>query len=527
MAFEQFGPFETDETNVAPSLMELMEEAIRISSFSCEENDIMDYLESVAGANLLAGAGLEVLKGDFGVIVVARGKDGVASPLILGDGHIDTVDVNAEEAEQWTTDPFEPVVEEVDGRDVIKGKGSVDQQGGYMAYLKALLEMAASIPQKQRECSIGILLTRAEEIAEGHCGMLGMKKLQELGYPLPDTIVSTEPTESKVIRGQVGRMMLDIKNLGADPTSLFKVITKLATYERTAELTGRSQGLVLVGADVHELEFTGESYSKVADRATISFDLSNKSLDEDGVACYVLDFLGDLKEGGELKDSDYSLEDNVLTVEIFGQAAHSAFPERGVNAGVAMAKLANAMEDRYPEALLRGARVGEGEIALAFKGGNLIYDYRIDVGETPDDFIGRIRGMIVEALGDEASDITIEIPVKPIELDGETHPVRQYYPGYRRSGPKERLLSEIVNGENPGGGDTPDDGSDNHPFATNLNGYKDNLSAKTEFIIFGPGDPALSHNPNEYCPVDEAELVCRSYQKFIAALFAGMDGYHA
>ncbi len=492
--------YSTGRTETVPSLVDLAKRAVEIESFSGNEAAIVDFLAEVAEE---ADAGLQVIRGPFGLVVIAEGADGKDAPLYLFDGHIDTVNVRDGEEEQWTeSGPFEPSIRpDADGVECLYGKGSVDQQGGYLAAFKAVLEMARSIPAEQRRASVGIALMRFEELAEGVAPKMACAHLEELGYGRPEGVIITEPSNSEVMIGQMGRMMLRIKGDDCSPEDLCRVIEELAKYERTSSITGRNQALVLVGGDLMD-EYGETTYSQVADRAVARLDVTGIR-DIDGVLRGIESALEALVGGQELNGFNLDVQNNIVTIEFVGQTAHSAFPEEGINAGEVMARFVRRILGDYSEAILLGGRVGEGEVSAQAMGeGVLYYDYRSDVGEDPETvFIPEIRRRLdgLELLGL----LNISLHSQTVEWDSEDREVEQHFPAW--VSPDSGLLQVVkdaVLDESEPGFEVP---TGSWVFCTNgSNGY-DGVPK----IGIGPGNPAHSHNPDERCPLDQMDRVSR------------------
>lgn len=116
------------------SIIKRWYDMIRINSVNGHEVDLADYI-----AGELRGMGLEPHYSYFPEDLEAKERPSVWTVLDSGKsgktmmliGHIDTVSVNAE---NWDTDPFEPVEKD----DVVYGRGSMDMKGGLAGILETL-----------------------------------------------------------------------------------------------------------------------------------------------------------------------------------------------------------------------------------------------------------------------------------------------------------------------------------------------------------------------------------------------------
>jgi acetylornithine deacetylase/succinyl-diaminopimelate desuccinylase family protein len=111
---------------------------VSIPSVVGEEKELAEYLASELEALGLRTRFQVVEEGRLNVI--AHWSSGRPGPILLLNGHLDTVPV----CEGWTRDPFRPIVEE--GR--LYGLGALDMKGGLaclLTALKALVEAEPSV----------------------------------------------------------------------------------------------------------------------------------------------------------------------------------------------------------------------------------------------------------------------------------------------------------------------------------------------------------------------------------------------
>ena len=169
----------------------LLEDLIRIPSFSREEDAACDHIEAWLKANGFA----DVHRTGNNLWMESESPSG--KPTILLNAHIDTV----KPASGYTRDPFTPTVE--DGK--LFGLGSNDDGGS----LVALLEAYSVLSKKAQPYRLVFSATAEEEV----CGKGGFEKLvPEVGKV--DFGVIGEPTGMDMAVAEKGLMVLDCKAHG-------------------------------------------------------------------------------------------------------------------------------------------------------------------------------------------------------------------------------------------------------------------------------------------------------------------------
>jgi len=168
---------------------------VRIRSVSMEEKEVNAEL-----ARQMEAAGFDEVRIDG--LGNAIGRIGSGPVVLAIDAHMDTVDVG--NRDNWTFDPF--VGDVVDGH--VRGRGSVDQEGGAAAFVTA--------GRIVKELGLGDRLTLlcTGTVMEEDCDGLCWKYLVEEEGIRPDMVISTEPTNLGVYRGQRGRMEIAVSFRG-------------------------------------------------------------------------------------------------------------------------------------------------------------------------------------------------------------------------------------------------------------------------------------------------------------------------
>ena len=169
---------------MSPSLA-LTEDLLRRPSVSPEDLGCLDVI-----AARLAPLGFRIERLDFGPVanLWARRRDD--GPVLCFAGHTDVVPTGPRE--EWTTDPFEPVV--IDG--VLYGRGAADMKSGLAAMVTALERFVANHPDHRG--SLAVLFTSHEEGPSVDGTRKVVEVLAARGERI-DWCVVGEPTSAKVL----------------------------------------------------------------------------------------------------------------------------------------------------------------------------------------------------------------------------------------------------------------------------------------------------------------------------------------
>ncbi len=130
------------------------------------------------------------------------GRIGNGRRILAFDGHIDTVEVG--NAANWSFDPFGGEIR--DG--FVHGRGAADQKGGVASMVTAgriLKELGVD-----RDVTLYFVGSVIEEDCDGLC----WKYIIEKDGIRPEVVVSTEPTDGGLYRGQRGRMEIEVEFKG-------------------------------------------------------------------------------------------------------------------------------------------------------------------------------------------------------------------------------------------------------------------------------------------------------------------------
>ena len=150
------------------------------------------------------------------------GYMGTGKTLIAFDGHIDTVGIG--EASNWNFDPYEGFEDE----ERIGGRGTSDQLGGIVSAVYGA-KIMKDLGLLSDEYTVLVAGTVQEEDCDGLCWQYMIKESKIR----PEFVVSTEPTDGGIYRGQRGRMEIrvDVKGIschGSAPERGDNAIYKMA-----------------------------------------------------------------------------------------------------------------------------------------------------------------------------------------------------------------------------------------------------------------------------------------------------------
>ncbi|MCP4351840.1 MAG: YgeY family selenium metabolism-linked hydrolase [Desulfobacterales bacterium] len=245
-----------------PDMTRFLRDMIRLPSESCNEKAVVERIKQ------------EMEKVGFDKVTIdpmgnVLGTIGSGKHMIAMDAHIDTVGVG--NIDNWEFDPYEGFEDD----ELIGGRGTSDQEGGMasMVYAgKIIKDMGL-----EGDYTLVVVGTVQEEDCDGLCWQYIIK---ESGLK-PEFVVSTEPTDGGIYRGQRGRMEIkvDVRGVSAHGSApergdnaIFKMGRILGELE---ELHGRLKTDDFLGKGsltVSEVFYTSPSRCAVADGCTISID---------------------------------------------------------------------------------------------------------------------------------------------------------------------------------------------------------------------------------------------------------------
>jgi putative selenium metabolism hydrolase len=246
-----------------PAMIRFLRDLIRIPGESCGE-------EGHARRILAEMEQLSFDKAYFDPQGNVIGVMGTGEKLIAFDGHIDTVGIG--EIQNWQFDPYEGYETDTE----IGGRGSSDQLGGVVSavYGAKLMKELNLIPD-------GYAVMVAGTVQEEDCDGLCWQYIHEEQHITPEFVVSTEPTDGGIYRGQRGRMEIrvEVKGVschGSAPERGDNAIYKIAEIcLELRELNERLASDPFLGKGtltVTQSFYTSPSRCAVADMAAVSID---------------------------------------------------------------------------------------------------------------------------------------------------------------------------------------------------------------------------------------------------------------
>ena len=245
-----------------PQMTQFLRDMIKMPSESCQEKAVILRIKEE-----MEKVGFDKIKIDpMGNIL---GYIGCGNTLIAMDAHIDTVGVG--NIDNWEFDPYEGYEDD----EIIIGRGASDQEGGMAAMVyagKIIKDLGL-----EGDYTLVAVGTVQEEDCDGLCWQYIIK---EFGLK-PEFVISTEPTDGGIYRGQRGRIEIKVEVKGVSAhgsapergdNAIFKMGRILGELEA---LHGRLKDDAFLGKGsltVSEIFFTSPSRCAVADGCTISID---------------------------------------------------------------------------------------------------------------------------------------------------------------------------------------------------------------------------------------------------------------
>jgi putative selenium metabolism hydrolase len=235
---------------------------IRAPSFSSKEEKVIAVIKKE-----MKKVGFDGVRVDgLGNVI---GRIGKGRRVIAFDAHIDTVYPG--DREQWRTDPFRPRIR--GGK--IWGRGTVDQKGGMAAMVCA----AKIIKELKLNDQFTIYFTGT--VMEEDCDGLCWKYLVEEEGLKPELVISTEPTNLGVYRGQRGRMEIALSFRGVSAhgsapergdNAIYKIARIALEIEKLNQRLRKDPFLGKGTVAVTEVRSSSPSLCAVSDGAGIHLD---------------------------------------------------------------------------------------------------------------------------------------------------------------------------------------------------------------------------------------------------------------
>ena len=181
-------------------LIQFCQDLVRSKSLSGNEGDVAEIIAQKMKSLGISQVSTDELGSVLGTI---KGETG---SILLFNGHMDHVP--AGNRDNWNADPYSAEIKDIDGQQVIIGRGTVDMKGA----------LAAQIFAVGMICQLGITPPGDVHIAavvheEGHEGSAMEHIVNQRGIN-PDIVILGEPTALNLSIGQRGRCELEVVTRG-------------------------------------------------------------------------------------------------------------------------------------------------------------------------------------------------------------------------------------------------------------------------------------------------------------------------
>ncbi|MDI9468625.1 MAG: YgeY family selenium metabolism-linked hydrolase [Bacillota bacterium] len=213
-----------------------------------------------------------------------------------------------------------------------------------------------------------------------------------------------------------------------------------------------------------------------------------------------------------------------IKLETFGKPAHSANPEKGINAVYKISKIIDAIQKLEPT---EHPVLGKGILELTdiksspYPGASVVpeyciatYDRRLLVGETKESVLAPLEALVAQMM---AEDPELKAKVsyavgEELCYTGETIQGERFFPGWLFD-KDEDWVQAIKKTMNEAGLDPE---ITQYNFCTNGSHYAGEAGIKT--IGCGPSLENIAHTVNEYIEISELTKIVTSYEAIMKAL---------
>ncbi len=174
-------------------MIKFLRDLVKLKGESCEEGDKAHRI--IEEMNKLGFTKAEIdPQGN------CLGYMGTGKRLIAFDGHYDTVGIG--NIDNWEFDPYDGFEDE----HLIGGRGTSDQLGGVVSAIYGA-KIMKDLGLLNDEYTVLVTATVQEEDCDGNCWLY----IIEQDKIRPEFVVSTEPTDGGIYRGQRGRMEIRVE----------------------------------------------------------------------------------------------------------------------------------------------------------------------------------------------------------------------------------------------------------------------------------------------------------------------------
>lgn len=317
--------------------------------------------------------------------------------------------------------------------------------------------------------------------------------------PVPDESKWTHnPYGGEIVDGKIyGRGTSDMKG------QLSAIIVAAACFAE--DIKKDFKGDIYVAGVVHEEIFEGIASRKISEAVNPDYVVIGESSELN------------LKIGQRGRAE--------IVIETFGKPAHSANPEKGINAVYKMSKIIEKiqeLETPVHPVLGKGILVLTDIKSSPYPGASVVPDYckatfdrRLLVGETKESVLAPIKAF-VEELMKEDSELKAEVSyAKATEncYTGSTISGERFFPGWLYE-EKDEFVQIAYEGLKSAGLDPE---ITQYSFCTNGSHYAGEKGIRT--IGFGPSKENLAHTIDEYIELEQLFIGAEGYYEILNSLY--------
>lgn len=290
----------------------------------------------------------------------------------------------------------------------------------------------------------------------------------------------------------------------------------------TSDMKGALSAMIVAGgyfAQKENRDFSGEIYVAGVVYEECFEGVAARSISQRVEPDYVI-----IGEASELNIKCGQRGRAEVVVETFGKPAHSANPEKGINAVYQMAKLIQQIQTltcKTHEVLGKGILELTDIISSPYPGASVVpdhckvtYDRRLLVGETPEEVLQPIEE-IIEKMQKEDAAFKAEVHFAKGKENCHTGNMiegERFFPAWLYD-EKADFITAAQKGLQEIGIQAE---ITQYSFCTNGSHYAGEAGIKT--LGFGPSKESLAHTIDEYIEIDQLAGACKGYVKILEAL---------
>lgn len=291
----------------------------------------------------------------------------------------------------------------------------------------------------------------------------------------------------------------------------------------TSDMKGQLSAMIVAAACFAEdikKDFKGDIYVAGVVHEEIFEGIASRKISEAVNPDYVV-----IGESSELNLKIGQRGRAEIVIETFGKPAHSANPEKGINAVYKMSKIIEKiqeLETPVHPVLGKGILVLTDIKSSPYPGASVVPDYckatfdrRLLVGETKESVLAPIKAF-VEELMKEDSDLKAEVSyAKATEncYTGSTISGERFFPGWLYE-EKDEFVQIAYEGLKSAGLDPE---ITQYSFCTNGSHYAGEKGIRT--IGFGPSKENLAHTIDEYIELEQLFIGAEGYYGILNSLY--------